>query len=87
MSRVVGNWLEVCAAACTRPVLKGSLKIAAVVGTILNVINQYDRLLNGSGLVIWSVVFNYLVPFCVATLSAALQASRANQQDRVARNL
>jgi hypothetical protein len=56
-----------------RPVIVGGLKVAAVMGTVLNLINQGDRLV---GLCVddvawWKVGLTYLVPFCVSVYSAA----------------
>lgn len=47
-----------------------SLRIAAVVGTVLNVINYGDAML-GAGAIPWGrLLLNFCVPFCVATYSA-----------------
>jgi hypothetical protein len=47
-----------------------SLWIAAVVGTVLNVINQGDTLL-GSAPINWlKVILTYMVPYCVCTYGA-----------------
>ncbi len=52
------------------PILHRSLKLALVVGTLLNLSNQGDRLF-GSGDVNWiKLVLTFLVPFCVATSGA-----------------
>jgi len=56
------------------PILGNSIRIALVVGTILNLVNQYDRVVSGQGIAWWSFAFNYLVPYCVATVSATLHA-------------
>ena len=57
-----------------------SLRVAVVVGTLLNLINQGDALL-GPGEVVWSkALLTYLVPYCVATygaVSVRLQMARA----------
>ncbi|NQZ77089.1 MAG: nitrate/nitrite transporter NrtS [Ekhidna sp.] len=58
-----------------------SLKIAIVVGTILSIINQYDVLIS------WDftlkdhlrIFLNYLVPFCVATLSREMHIRKENK--------
>lgn len=56
---------------CVGPeVLKRSLGVAIVVGTILCGINQGDAILAGQMPVIWKVVLTYIVPFCVATYGA-----------------
>ena len=52
-------------------IVRNAIKIALVVGTILNLINQGERLL-GEGMLSWAhAVLNYLVPYCVASYSAA----------------
>lgn len=53
-----------------RPVLKRSLAVSAIVGTILCAINQGDAILSGQTPVIWKVILTYIVPFCVATYGA-----------------
>jgi len=55
-----------------RPMLRRSLAIAAVVGTILLAINQGDLLLHDDwpSSLVWKVPLTYLVPFVVATWGA-----------------
>jgi len=48
-----------------------SLRIALVVGTVLNLINQGTAVVAGSGISWFQVILNYLVPYCVASYSAA----------------
>lgn len=57
--------------AMSRHIVKNSLKIALVVGSLLNVINQGERLLNGDTISWFHLLLNYLVPYCVASYSAA----------------
>ncbi len=58
--------------ALSKEVVLRSLKVSAVVGTALVVINQGNRLLAGE----WSteialkVVLTYLVPYCVSTYAS-----------------
>ncbi len=52
------------------PVLKRSLAVSLIVGTILCAINQGDAILAGEMPVIWKVILTYIVPFCVATYGA-----------------
>jgi hypothetical protein len=47
-----------------------SFKVAVVVGTILNLINQPDALLGAGSVVLWQALLTYAVPFCVATYGA-----------------
>jgi len=57
-----------------RTTMKRSLKVAAVVGTVLAVINHYDMFLSGAFTTrrCVQIVVTYLVPFCVSTVSSAL---------------
>ena len=56
--------------ALSRRVVLNAIKIALVVGTVLNAINQ------GAAILAWydirwaHVALNYIVPYCVATFSA-----------------
>ncbi len=50
--------------------VKRSLIVAAIVGTVLNFINQGDVMVGG-GTVQWlKVGLTYIVPYCVATYGA-----------------
>ena len=55
-----------------RPMLRRSVLIALVVGSILTVINQGDSLLAGhwAPSLAWKLPMTYAVPFIVATLGA-----------------
>jgi hypothetical protein len=55
-----------------------------VVGTVLNVINQGDRLLalRFGDVVWWKVGLTYLVPFCVSVFSAARIRMLHREDDR-----
>jgi hypothetical protein len=46
-----------------------SLKVSAIVGTILVAINQGDLILSGQldASAVWKIPLTYLVPYCVAT--------------------
>lgn len=52
-------------------ILYSAAKVSLVVGSLLNVINQWDYLVAGQGLMIDHLLFNYLVPFCVSAYSGA----------------
>lgn len=57
--------------ALSRHIVRNAFKIALVVGTLLNLVNQGESLLHDvtiSWLHLW---LNYLVPYCVASYSAA----------------
>lgn len=53
-----------------RGIVRRSLILAAIVGTILNMINQGDALFAGATLVVWKIALTYCVPYCVATYGA-----------------
>jgi hypothetical protein len=57
--------------ACQRPIAISALKVALVVGTVLNLINQGERLLDGLQPSWLHVLLNYFVPYCVSSYSAA----------------
>ncbi len=57
--------------ACKPSIVQAAIKVAIVVGTILNLINQGGRLLDGQPLSWFHVGLNYLVPYCVSSYSAA----------------
>ena len=52
-------------------IAKEALRIALLVGTLLNVINNGEQIWMHQGVNLWHVVLNYVVPFCVAGYSAA----------------
>ncbi len=57
--------------ACQRPTVLAALRVALVVGTVLNLINQGGRVVDGQPLSWFHVALNYLVPYCVSSYSAA----------------
>ena len=59
-------------------VVKRSACISLVVGTVLSIANQYEALASGqvTSRLIVKVAFNFLVPFVVASTSAALNRPR-----------
>ena len=61
---------SLAAIAFERGIVRRSLIIAAIVGTILNIINQGDALLSGTPLVAWKIVLTYCVPYLVVTYGA-----------------
>lgn len=58
------------------PLLRRSLGIALVVGSVLTAINQGDALLSGhwQPALAWKIPLTYLVPFVVATWGALLNS-------------
>jgi hypothetical protein len=63
-------------------ILLRALRVAGVVGTLLGVINHYDMFLTGVFPVrrVLQLVTTYIVPFCVATYSAAMQRAAAGRR-------
>lgn len=47
-----------------------SLLVAAVIGTVLNLINQGDALFGGGSVNWLKISLTYLVPYCVSTYGA-----------------
>ena len=49
-----------------------AIKIALIVGTILNIINSYEAICNNlwTGKLIFKVLLTYCVPFCVSLYSS-----------------
>jgi hypothetical protein len=52
-----------------RGVYRRAVKVAAVVGTVLTLINQYDLIAQGR-VDLAKAMLTYVVPFCVSTWSA-----------------
>lgn len=57
-------------------VLRRSLVVALLVGTVLNLIAQGDFLVAGEPLNYWKIGLTYLVPFLVATYGAIMANRR-----------
>ena len=55
---------------CMRDITRSSLRIALLVGTVLNLINQSGTWLHGDDLQVGHLMLNYFVPYCVASYSA-----------------
>ncbi|MAU40529.1 MAG: hypothetical protein CMF31_02805 [Kordiimonas sp.] len=51
-------------------VLRRSLIVAVIVGTILNLINQGDGFISGRDINYLKLLLTYLVPFCVSSYGA-----------------
>jgi len=50
--------------------VRRSFRISLVVGSALNLINQWESLRSGRGIIVGHLLLNYMVPYCVATYSA-----------------
>jgi len=58
---------------------RNAIRIALVVGSILNLINQGPAIWSGADVSLMNVALNYFVPFCVSSYSAAKnQLARAH---------
>jgi len=53
------------------PIVASATRVSLLVGTLLNLVNQGPALLAHTGISWPRIALNYLVPFCVATYSAA----------------
>jgi hypothetical protein len=51
-------------------IVRRSLVVAVIVGTILNLIAQGDFLMEGLALNYWKICLTYCVPYCVSTYGA-----------------
>ena len=64
------------------PVIRNSLIVGAIVGTVLNMINQGEYI-TGDGPINWfKLGLTYCVPFCVATYGAFAAARIFEKQAR-----
>lgn len=69
--RTSGYWRRFFKVMISPKIIANALKVSAVVGTLLNLINQGEYLVAGQGLMIGHALLNYLVPFLVASYSGA----------------
>ena len=51
-------------------ILRRSLIVALVVGTVLNAINQGPEIVSGQPAVVWKLLMTWCVPFLVASYGA-----------------
>lgn len=66
-------------AASQRSIVLAAIRLALVVGTVLNLINQGGRFADGLPLSWFHVGLNYFVPYCVASYSAARNELQRNR--------
>jgi hypothetical protein len=62
---------ELMRVAVSASIVKNSIKIALVVGFVLNLINQGPNIFQGESVSWPHLLLNFLVPYCVASYSAA----------------
>jgi hypothetical protein len=72
------TWREALGVIAYRPHLVRTLRIAAVVGTILFAINQLDVVMHGhaTAFVWFKVGLTYFVPFCVSNFGILVATNR-----------
>ena len=72
--------IEKCFSCAIRhlPMIRRSLKVAVVVGTVLTLLNQGDTLFSGAwpNALYWKIPLTYCVPFLVATFGALTNIRR-----------
>lgn len=64
--------------------LRRSVKVALVVGTILNLINQSNGIFGAAEFHIVQALLTYCVPFCVSTYAASVAEIERRFEDRKA---
>lgn len=68
---------EIARYCASNGVPRRSLIVAAIIGTIINLINQGDTLVAGGDLNWIKIGLSYILPYCVATYGAvSVQMSR-----------
>ena len=53
-------------------IVRRSLIVSAVVGTLLTLVNQHEALIDERPLHLTKVLLTYLVPYCVATYGSVM---------------
>jgi hypothetical protein len=64
------GWRRLLVHCCSDGVPKRSLIVAAIVGTILNLINQGDAIVGDAPVNVTKLLLTFAVPYCVATYGA-----------------
>ena len=76
---VIENSLRLLRIAFTRRMVRTSARVALLVGTILNLANHWNVIVGAMHVPWFHVAVNYLIPYCVASYSAAMnELTRAN---------
>ena len=67
------------------PMLRRSLAVAAVVGTILTILNQGDTIFaaDWKNALYWKIPLTFCVPFCVATYGALASGRRLGRPNQL----
>ena len=75
--------MKLLRAALQPNVVRNALAVSAVVGVVLNLVNHGGKLLDGQPLPWVHVLMNFVVPYCVASFSAArIEVARSNERCR-----
>ncbi len=61
--------------------VRRAFKVCLIVGTILTLLNQWDRILKGDFPPLWMVLLTYVVPYCVSSYSTSVLLSDKNIMD------
>ena len=64
------RWVSRRAIIFDKGIVRRSVIVALIVGTVLNLIAQGDFLIDGLALNWWKICLTYCVPYCVATYGA-----------------
>lgn len=64
--------------ALSSKIFGAAIKVALVVGSILNVINQSHALFGDEQIDLFHFLLNYFVPYCVSTYSAVKNETTRN---------
>jgi len=67
--------------ALSRHIVVNALKIALVVGILINLVNEGEHLWNNVTISWLHVLFNFMVPYCVATYSATKNEIELRESD------
>ncbi len=62
-------------------IVVNALKIGLAVGTMLNLVNQGENIMHGATIEWGHLLLNYLVPYCVASYSAAKNELELRESD------
>jgi hypothetical protein len=79
MTPQLKNWISI---ATRGDVTIRSLKVAAIVGTVLVAINQGDAIVSGmhTGELMWKIPMTYLVPYLVSTYASVSAIAKHEQR-------
>lgn len=80
---MIENCLRLLRIALTRRMIRTSTRVALLVGTILNLANHWNAIVGATHVPWFHVAVNYLIPYCVASYSAAMnELTRMQRESR-----